>query len=274
MCDVFEATHRIEARSQLIGEGLVMDEFVRARGLDRRFIQVLGIQFSAFDPGNLCADQRGTTLEVLGTVRRPATKLLLVPLKRFSMLGVCVGPPWFTPRRARQRGIEMKIRHLRQVQRQRRRRVVPSFGLLRGIDSRRVVACEKPRLQLSDPVVTFDDGTVGVPREALLKRMLRKCIVVERSEFRGLSAHHSHEGEWRGDPVEKTFELPYEPYYLLGLTFYLVERVARGKKKGNERAERQCSEDWITVLFRHLGGTTCRIDPLTKRPCPRNQNRQ
>ena len=70
-----------------------------------------------------------------------------------------------------------------------------------------------------------------MPRDALLERMLRECTVVERSEFRGLSAQRSHEAEWCGDPVrEKMSERPYELQDLLGLTFYLVEWVARGKK--------------------------------------------
>ncbi len=144
---------------------------------------------TSLDTGNLSADQRGTILEVLRTVRRPAPKLLLVPLKRFSMLGVRVGADG-----------------LAQVRREpaRHRSDSPPFSsrksdsdgdvayhlstLFGGVDRRRVVAGEEARLELSNPVVAFQEGVGGLTCHALLEGALRESTIVERAELRGLSA--------------------------------------------------------------------------------------
>ena len=65
-----------------------MDEFVRARRLIAASYKSLGFERPAFDTRNLSTDQCCAILEVLRAFRCPGPKLLLVPAKRFSMLGV------------------------------------------------------------------------------------------------------------------------------------------------------------------------------------------
>ena len=52
-----------------------MNKAVGAGRADGLFVKGLGIEFPAFDPRDLGADQRGAILEILGAVRRPDFKL-------------------------------------------------------------------------------------------------------------------------------------------------------------------------------------------------------
>src|SRR5712675_1898969 len=49
--DLLEPTRRIKARSQLVGERLVVDKAVCACRADGLFVKVHGIERAAFDPG-------------------------------------------------------------------------------------------------------------------------------------------------------------------------------------------------------------------------------
>src|SRR5262249_29485118 len=129
--------------------------------------------------GNLSTDQRGAVLEVLRTNRSPLSKLLCVALKCFSILRVQVGGQGLASRGARQRCIEMKVRHLCQVLREGRRCFVPPLRLVRSVDRRRVVTGKEPRLELSYPIVAFQKGVGGFPLEVLLERTLRQLTIVE-----------------------------------------------------------------------------------------------
>src|SRR5262249_47776854 len=129
MGDVFEATRRVKASSQLVGERLVVDEAVCACRRDGALVEVHGIEWAFLDTGNLSADQRGTILEVLRTIRRPGPKLALVLSKCFSMLGVRVGAQGLAPRGATQAGIEMAFRLLQGKEGQSWGRRVPCLRL-------------------------------------------------------------------------------------------------------------------------------------------------
>src|ERR1043166_745623 len=177
--DHLEVACGVEAGGQLIGEGLVMDKFARSRRLDRRLVKTLGVQRATFEASDLSADQRCTILEVLRANRRPAMKLLLVPLNRFSMLGVCVGPPGFTPRGASQSGIKVKVRRLRHELCRRSGSCVPCLGLFRSLDRRCVVSREEAGLELSDPVETFQHDKRRKTGKTLLEEPLRKSAAVE-----------------------------------------------------------------------------------------------
>src|SRR5262252_3400695 len=99
------------------------------------------------------------------------------------MREVCVGPTGFTMRAASQSSIEVKIRCLRYELCQRGGSRVPSLGLFRGLDCRRIVSCEEAGLELSDPVETFQDGKRRKTGNTLLEEPLCKSAAVKRSEF-------------------------------------------------------------------------------------------
>src|ERR1700739_163267 len=78
MRDLPEAAHRVKARGQLVGERQVVDKAVVSRRADGLFIQLLGIEHAAFDPGDLGTDQRGAVLEVFRTIGLPRAELLMM----------------------------------------------------------------------------------------------------------------------------------------------------------------------------------------------------
>src|SRR5215472_904477 len=91
MGDRREAARGVKARSQLIGERLVVDKAVYACRSDGLFIELLGIERTYLDTSNLGTNQRRSILKVLRTIRRPCPKLLLVSYKYLSMIGVRFG---------------------------------------------------------------------------------------------------------------------------------------------------------------------------------------
>lgn len=83
-----EATRRIEAGSQFIGERLIVNKAVcagRAYGL---FVEALSIELPAFDPSNLGADQRGAGFEILRAILRPYFELPVVGGQSLDILSV------------------------------------------------------------------------------------------------------------------------------------------------------------------------------------------
>src|SRR6267142_3913259 len=72
--NLLEATRRIEARSQFIGERLIVNKAVCASRTDGLLVEALGIEFPAFDPRDLGADQRGAVLEIVRAIRCPDFK--------------------------------------------------------------------------------------------------------------------------------------------------------------------------------------------------------
>src|SRR5215831_19717857 len=91
MRDFLEAARRVKAGSQLIGERFVVDKVVVSRRADGLFIQMLGIEHAALDPGDLRADQRGAVLEIFGAVLRPNSDPFVMPGQSLQMLSALIG---------------------------------------------------------------------------------------------------------------------------------------------------------------------------------------
>src|ERR1700674_3450943 len=75
MRDLLKTTRRVEARGQLVGEGLIVDKAVCARRADGLFVEALGIEFAALNACNLRTDQRSAVLEILRAILRPNCEL-------------------------------------------------------------------------------------------------------------------------------------------------------------------------------------------------------
>ena len=76
--NLLEATRRVEAGGELVGERLVVNKAVGAGRADGLFVEALGIELTAFDPRDLGADQRGAVLEIVRAIRRPDLQLPVV----------------------------------------------------------------------------------------------------------------------------------------------------------------------------------------------------
>src|SRR6202011_5650006 len=66
--DGLEAARRVEARGQLMGQALVLDEAVLARRVDGLFVEALGVQFPRFQTRELGATHSRPVLHMRRTV--------------------------------------------------------------------------------------------------------------------------------------------------------------------------------------------------------------
>src|ERR1700745_3189653 len=86
MGDRFKTTGRVKSRGQFVGERLIMDKAVGLGRSDGLFVEALGIEFAAFDPGDLGADQRGAIFEILRAIFCPYFQLSVVRGQSLEML--------------------------------------------------------------------------------------------------------------------------------------------------------------------------------------------
>ena len=107
MRDLLETACRVEARSQLVGERLIVDEVVRVRRANGLPEEAHGVKVAAFNPGDLRAQQRGAVLEILRATLRPFFELSVVGGQSLEMLPVLVGERGIAAGRARKPTIEV-----------------------------------------------------------------------------------------------------------------------------------------------------------------------
>src|ERR1700751_5226680 len=86
MGDRFKTTRRVKSRGQFVGERLIMGKAVGLGRADGLFVEALGIEFAAFDPGDLGADQRGTIFKILRAIFCPYFQLSVVRSQSLEML--------------------------------------------------------------------------------------------------------------------------------------------------------------------------------------------
>src|SRR5262245_41121492 len=83
--ELLETTHCVESRRDLVGDRLIVDKAVAVRRADGPFVELLGLEQAAFDPGNLRAHKCGAVLKILRTMTRPYLQMLLVNSQRLHM---------------------------------------------------------------------------------------------------------------------------------------------------------------------------------------------
>ena len=81
-----EATRRVEAGGQFVGERLIVNEAVGAGRADGLFVEALGIELAAFEARDLGADQGGAVLEIVWAIRRPELEVPVVGGQCVEML--------------------------------------------------------------------------------------------------------------------------------------------------------------------------------------------
>src|SRR5580704_1417152 len=86
MRDLLESASRIEAGSELVGEGLVVNEAVCSCRVDSLLVEALGIKGAAFDAGDLRSYQCDPGLEILRAILRPERQLLMMFSQGLQML--------------------------------------------------------------------------------------------------------------------------------------------------------------------------------------------
>src|SRR4030088_1603452 len=109
---LFEATRRVEARGQFVGERLVVDKAVCACRADGLFVKVHGIERAAFDSGDFRPDQCGAVLEILRAICRQDNELWWVRDQSLNLPGPLRIGGCIVERSPRQRGVEMVLRPL------------------------------------------------------------------------------------------------------------------------------------------------------------------
>src|SRR5262245_66510087 len=123
------------------------------------------------------------------------------------MLGVRVWAHGLATCGTAQAGIEMAFRLLHGKEGQSRGSRVPSLHLFGGLECRSVIAGKEARLELSDPVVTFQKGERGLTRDELLEGALRESAKVEGAEHRGHFLRCSGKCDSRRTSVQAYFIL-------------------------------------------------------------------
>src|SRR5262249_23287476 len=146
--------------------------------------------------------------------------------------------------------------------------------LFRRVDRRQVIAGEETRLELSDPVVTFQEGAGGLTCCALLEGALRELTIIEGAERRVRSPQSPDQGERSGNSVEEGAKPFYELQSVRGFALDLIQWMAQGEKNGTQSPAGMRGKCRIAVVSRHLEGATYWIDSLCERPCPGNHNRE
>src|SRR5579864_283034 len=96
----------IEPCGNFVGEPLVMDKAICMRGANGLFIELLRVEQTAFDTGDLRAYQCGTVFEVLRAMLCPYFELPVVSAQSLDMLIPLVGRCEIPGCRARKRTVE------------------------------------------------------------------------------------------------------------------------------------------------------------------------
>ena len=73
-----EPARTVETPGHLVRERLDAGKAARAGRSDGLFVQSFGVQFPSVETGDLCADQRRTAREILGAIRGPFEKSLVM----------------------------------------------------------------------------------------------------------------------------------------------------------------------------------------------------
>ena len=107
MRKLFESTGRVEARGQFVGERLIVNKAVGAGRADGLFVEAHRVTITAVDTSNLGADQRGTILEIVRTIRRPELELLLTRSDSVQVLLSLAGRRGIAGSGLRQRAVEV-----------------------------------------------------------------------------------------------------------------------------------------------------------------------
>ena len=115
--NLLEATRRIEAGSEFIGERLIVNKAVGASRADGMFVEALGIEFPAFDPRYLGADQCGAVLEIVRAIRRPDFELSVMGSQSCDVLLALVGRGGVADCREGKRTVEGIFRRFHSVSR-------------------------------------------------------------------------------------------------------------------------------------------------------------
>src|SRR5262249_3774509 len=108
--DLLESACRVKVRGQLVGKRRIMDEAIISRRADSLLIQLLGIERTAFDPGDLGANKRGAIFEVFRTIALPRAELPVMSGQCIDMLLSLLGRGCVAESGASERSVELVFR--------------------------------------------------------------------------------------------------------------------------------------------------------------------
>src|SRR6266404_1879264 len=88
--NLLEATRRIEAGGEFIGERLIVNKAVCAGRANGLLVEVHRVNIAAVDASNLGADQRGASFEIVRAILRPYFELPVEGGQSLDMLSAPV----------------------------------------------------------------------------------------------------------------------------------------------------------------------------------------
>ena len=111
--DLLEATRRVEAGGEFVGECLMVNKAVGAGRADGLFVEAHRVSIAAVDTSNLGTDQCGAVFEIVRAIRRPYFELPVVGGQSLDMLSAPVGGRGIAGRRLAKRAIEVVLRRFK-----------------------------------------------------------------------------------------------------------------------------------------------------------------
>jgi hypothetical protein len=105
-----EAAPSVEARGQLVGERLVVDEPIVTGRADGLLVEPHRVKLATFDARDLRSHECRTVFESLRTVLRPNGELIVLGYQSLEMLPLPIGRSEIPHCRAGQRAIEARFR--------------------------------------------------------------------------------------------------------------------------------------------------------------------
>ena len=110
-----EAARRIKASGPLVGDRLDVDKAVGVRRTHGFLIEVLSVEHTALNPGDLGTHERLTALEGDGVVLGPRLELLVVTDQRVEVLLPRVARGRLMGTSTRQRAVKLEVRRFRSL---------------------------------------------------------------------------------------------------------------------------------------------------------------
>src|SRR5262249_45096806 len=229
-------------------------------------IQTSGLQFPAFQAGNLRAYQRGSICEVLRTVLRPQREARVMLGQRPRILPPLVRTCRIRRGRSRERCIEVVVGLFK--------RPAGAWAERPGLGRRRtrlcVAACIAAYLQLAKPIPGGDVGRTRL--EMLLEPTLVEPIILKRAELRRQSPCSADETELPRDNVHGQAELRFLREFERRLRFalHLFEGFSAGETTRDEMEVRIGCIRMVADFQCDLQATADKRNSFSNVPRPRH----
>src|SRR5260370_30177898 len=109
MCNLLKPTTGIEPCGNFVGNSFILYKAIRVRSADGLFIELLRVEQTAFDTGDLCPHYCSTIFDILRAILGPDIELSLMKRQSLQVLLALVRCNGVAGCSARQCGIKVKV---------------------------------------------------------------------------------------------------------------------------------------------------------------------